>query len=254
MRIAVRIRINFSESTSVVPFDNQKFLNGLTHRWLGKKNGFHDDFSEYSVSPLRGGFRDGDGLSFKKGYIIISSICEKFIDTIEKGIQKDIDESKEFNFGMYPISMSQIVDNIYNTNFFFTHSPILLHDIKLKISGSNKFYTTKGQIEFTKTGEKKEVPIDVNKILYNKTRKKLLRLNPNIDLTGFNIFFTKEAIKNSKVKRIKIGKEETVNYASAGSVIILGNSEVKNLLYYTGVGDSCGSGFGTLVTKLIHDK
>lgn len=248
-----RIKIQFTNNTEIVPFNNQKFVNGFIHKTIGQNNEFHDKRSDYCVSLLRGGeiSKDKNGLNFKNGYIIVSTINPKFMLKLLNELIKGIKSEKglDFCFGMKVKDCIKIDDDIVNKNYFIAHSPILLQE-RTKLY--TRFYTFEGIIEFDKCGNiKRNNSIDVNKKLFDHTVNKLLSFNPNIDLTGFDIFFTNksERLQNNKVKRIVIGQHNIVNYASACQIVIRGKQEIKDMLYHIGVGDSCGSGFGTLIRE-----
>ena len=78
----MRITLNFG--STLVPFTEptQNYVNSMLHSILGKNNPYHDKFSCYSVSFLRGGKLTSDGLVYPDGgKLYISSPDETFIET-----------------------------------------------------------------------------------------------------------------------------------------------------------------------------
>ena len=63
----MRITLNFEPT--MVPFNEptQNYVNGMVHAIIGKDNSYHDKFSNYSVSFLRGGKLTPEGLIYPNG-------------------------------------------------------------------------------------------------------------------------------------------------------------------------------------------
>ena len=215
------IKVFFSKPNVKIPVNNQKQLNSFIHRCIGENNEFHDKFSDYAISSLQGGKLNSDKktLSFNDNpYIVISSENIDFLQTIMMGIQFK-------NEKLYDMSVNNIMPcGEYSVNQFFdkviTISPILLKD-----------------------KENKKITIKDDKwinLLIENCKNKLKHLNI-IDNT-FNI----EIRNHDKAKEKSIYVGEVFNPSSLVSLKIYGKKKTRIALYNLGLGNSTGSGFGSI--------
>ena len=222
----MRIKINLSSCDTPLNINNQFMVNSYIHRVLGENNPYHDTPSDYVVSNLRGGkwIPGSDTIDFSNGgFIVLSTIDNEFLNKILLGLFSGI----EFGKGIRFTGIDYIEEKIYvgGVNHFRTLTPILLKGRK----GEQKFLT----IEDSKF---------VNE-LESRTKNRLNKIKDNLDWGDFKIVI-KEHTKH-KVRSVLI--KDIINRASECQIDIYGSKGVLDLIYNTGIGQSCGSGFGLLV-------
>lgn len=78
-------------------------------------------------------------------------------------------------------------------------------------------------------------------------KNKLSKIDSTLDLREFDVKIDKNSNKN-KIKKISILKEEKniINHANKCNLSITCNKKIADILYNIGIGQSCGSGFGTI--------
>ncbi len=224
----MRYKINFKTNNSILPINNQHILNGYIHRVLGTNNKYHDNSSNYNISSIQGGKFDKNSgsLTFKESaYIIVSSLDIEFINNFISGLLSN----NSITDGFVLNNIELVNDIIYDGyNNFSTLSPIIL-----KVN--NKYITTDDDNfidEFTNY---------LKSVVYKKFGKNL----------NFEI-----RLSNSKKKTKLIKVKNIFNKCSQFSFTINGDKRVSELFYYTGIGLSRGSGFGTIIPshKLKNER
>lgn len=216
----MRFNIYFTKPNVNIPINNQKELNSFIHRCLGKDNKLHDAFSDYSISSLQGGKNDNQILHFEnEPYITISSLNFDFIGKMMYGAQFN-------NEKLFDMSVSRIEPlGEYNVNPYFdkiiTISPILLKDIDKR-----KKLTIKDDNWLNRLNE--------------QSKAKLKHLG--IEDETFNIKVRNP--EKAKTKNIHVG--EVFNPCSMVSLEVYGKKETRIALYNLGLGNSTGSGFGSI--------
>jgi len=228
----MRIKINFTKNTEPVRIDNQSQVNGYIHKCLGDNNQYHDNVSDYCISSLMGGKLNEDRktLSFDNGgYITVSSLNNEFINTLLMGILTKPDLMCGMKFaGVDPID-ERFIDG---WNHFATLSPLII-----------KEYETKEKYRFVTMNEP-----NFNDKIKNYLIKKISKINPKLDLSDFDVVIPNNP--SHKVKRIMV--KNVVNYANQCHISIKCKKEVANLLFNIGLGQSTGSGFGTIYNTRNH--
>jgi len=117
-------------------------------------------------------------------------------------------------------------ETFYNgINHFFLLSPFILKEYKSK--DKYRFRTFKDD--------------DFEEYLNRHTINKLLKINPKLNLKNFKIEINSE---KCKVKRIMV--KNILNIANQCQLSVHCSKQVAELLSNVGVGQSCGSGFGSL--------
>lgn len=219
----MRLKIKLSSSNYNIPINNQYIVNNFFHRLLGKNNKYHDTYSNYCVSNLIGGKLIDDNkthVSFNDGgYIVISSYDIELMSQILIGLaehNKFYKDIKVNGFEYLP------PEKFYNGwNYFRTLTPILL-----KIKGQ---FITIDDDNFVDE-------------LIAQTKRKLLKINSNLDLSKFNIIINKHP--SHKIKKVLV--RNVINKASQIHLNIFCDKKVADILYNVGVGNSTGSGFGMI--------
>jgi CRISPR-associated endoribonuclease Cas6 len=219
----MRIKIIFTSSTQKVLINNQHLVNGYIHRLLGENNEYHDSKSNYCISQLCGGKLNDDKetLSFIKPYIIVTSNDEKLISRISD----ELFENPIFTHGMSFNDIQYIEETFINGwNHFFTLSPILL--VEQEYGQLKRFITVND-------------PLFESKLL-ERTKSKINKIDPKINLDDFELKI------NGAKKQKKIMVKNVMNLASVTKISIKSSKKVAELLYNYGIGQSTGSGFGSI--------
>jgi CRISPR-associated endoribonuclease Cas6 len=228
----MRIKINFSKNTRPVSIANQSQVNGYIHKCLGIDNKYHDAVNNYAVSSLMGGRLNEDKktVSFDNGgYITVSSSDTEFMNKLVMGILNN----QEFTCGMNFAGVDPINETFINGwNHFATLSPFL---IKEKTDNGYGFVTLNDD----------NFEAKVKSYLLNK----LSKIDPTLNLTNFNV----KIPNNPKHKVKKILVKNVINHANQCHLSINCDKRVAELLYNIGVGQSTGSGFGTVYNTRNHN-
>lgn len=220
----MRIKIEFSSSTEIIPFNYQKKLTGCIHKWLGDQNELHGDLSLYCFSNLEG-LKTVKGKGLKcdfVGFFFFSSAVSSITKSVIKGIQ----EQPEMFSGM-TVQGTTILpkEDFKKEQRFLVASPVLVK--RNREDGTKKHYDY---------SEPK-----INDLLTETLKKKMGLIG--LDSSNVQVFFDK-SYPNPKTKIIAHGKIR--NKVSICPVIIKGTAEQIEFAYEVGVGNSTGIGFGAL--------
>ena len=228
----MRLKFNYTKNTSDVLINNQEFMNSYVHKCLGRNNKFHDTKNYYSISNLRGGKLNSENgiLNFENGaYFIVSSLNQEFLNRFLIGVMNN----QELFSGMKFCGVDYIEEKfIDGWNHFATLSPFLVKKYNDKKTYSFLTLTDENFREELKT------------YLINKISK----INPKLDITGFDIIIPDNS--THKVKKVMV--KNVINKANQCHVSIYCNKQVAELLYNFGLGQSTGSGFGTIYKTENH--
>lgn len=230
------MRIKISLPAINVPIsvhDVQMKVNSYVHKLFGINNEYHDTFSQYCVSSLmRGKFNKVDKtFTYPKGtYIIFSTNSADIINAVTKNIWFIKFDDKYEMLSVKPISEKFITGN----NYLTTLTPILLVDNSER--NKRKFITIEDLGVFEK---------ELNK----RTKIKLEKLDEEVDLKNFYI----KVLDSGYNKVLPIFVNKVFNLTSQCNLLITGKNETVNMLYNLGIGQSTGSGFGTVYTTHQHN-
>lgn len=220
----MRIKITFTGTDKQIPINNQTIVNSFIHKCLGENNEYHDAKNNYSVSMLNGGKLSDDKKYLKYdngGYIIVSSNDTNFFGKLIVGMMS----KPVFYLDMKFKTFDYIQEEMGNGwNNFYTISPFII-----------KKYIDKKNYTFHKLTDS-DFKDSIKQHIINKTKK----LYPNIDTSEIDVQITD--YHSNKVKKIMI--HGVSNYANRCNVSVFCNKVVAEMLYNTGLGQSCGSGFG----------
>jgi len=226
----MRLKIEFTKP-ALIEADNQHIVNRFIHNLLGRDNIYHDVSSNYNVSNLCGGRLDKKTrlISFKTSnpFIIVSSLDNEFLNKILMGLLQKPFLTADCSFKDVTFINEELNDGWNN---FLTLSPILLKNV------DDKFLTVKD--------------VDFSEKLREQTIRKLSAINPNLDLSDFDL-----VIEDKPLNRVCVRKVKSVyNYASICNVKIKGSKKIIEQLYNLGIGNSTGCGFGTIYKTFDNYK
>ncbi len=216
----MRINLQLSPSTQIIPFDYQHELIRAFHRYL-PANTIHDDLSLYSLSWLMGGKAQSGGLMFPNGARWFSSFYD---DSFAKDFLVQILKMPSFPFGMR-ISDVQIQDTplFGNTYKFRAESPVLAKHF----DGT----TIKHRI-FSEP--------EANEVLTHTLQSKLRAVGLSDDIAlRFDTSYSGAKTKLVTIKNIQ-------NRASLCPIIAEGSPESIAFAWCVGIGHCTGSGFGAV--------
>lgn len=218
----MRVKINFEANGVILPSHNQHMVNGFVHKCLGKNNEFHDAPNDYCVSMLAGGRLFGQGkLIFDKEMFLVISGDENFVSKFVSGALS----IGSFN-GNRIIDINPIVEKFYDgQNHFATLSPILL-----------KRYDGKSAYKFYRVEDE-----DYESALCSHTKRRLQKVIPDIDVSKVKVTVK---CHGAKTKRVIV--KNVANVANAHYVTVECTKEIAATLHRIGLGQSTGSGFGTI--------
>lgn len=219
----MKINIYFSYPANPITINNQHDVNSFIHRTLGH-NGYHDTFSNYSISSLQGGRYIGNGLidfPSEQPWIQVASQDTEFILSLIMALNSTNNTLLGMKYDRFDKN-DFVVGN--SSDVVYTISPILLKD---KDTGFKITFRDDNWL---------------NKLISN-CKNKLSRLSTPIIDDSFNIELID--IENAKVKKI-IVKDDCWAIASQVIMKVSGKKETRIALYEMGFGGSTGSGFGSV--------
>jgi CRISPR-associated endoribonuclease Cas6 len=228
----MRIKINFTASIGEVPVNHQSLLNGYVHKCLGSNNEYHNKRNDYAISSLIGGFlnKENQTVDFKNGaYFVVSSLDLNFINKLLIGVISN----PNFTHGMVFDGVDHISEEFYDgLNHFTTLSPFLIKEY----SDKNKYsFLTLDDADFA------------NKVKDYLIRK-ITKIDPKLDLSDFEVIVPK--FDAHKVQKVMV--KNVINKANKCQISIKCNKKIAELIYNIGLGQSTGSGFGTLYKTENH--
>jgi CRISPR-associated endoribonuclease Cas6 len=222
----MRLKINFTANTTPVPVHTQQMMNSYVHKCLGRNNSYHDAKNNYAISTLQGGKlnKEEQTLEFENGsYFVISSLDNEFLNKLLIGIMNN----QDLFCGMTFNGVDYLDEVFYDGwNHFATLSPFI---IKHYFDKKNYSFVTLNDADFQ---------IKVKEYLI----KKISKVSPELNLDGFDVHIPNH--ESHKVKKIMV--KNVVNKANQCQISIHCSKEVAKLIYNIGLGQSTGSGFGTL--------
>lgn len=231
----MRYKINFTENLEIVP-NNQQLVNSYIHKCLGVNNPYHDKPSNYCVSRLLGKnskiINNGANINYPNGsYILVTSLDLEFLNKIITGIVNN----PVFGFGMKLSGIDLLEENFYDGwNYFKTTN---MGFILKRLDENHK------QIGYHNLNDK-DFASEVKKHIINKFSK----INPNLDFSDFNVVINQH--NSHKVKTIYC--KNVKNVANICQINIFANKNIAKYIYNYGLGQSTGSGFGSIYTTKYH--
>lgn len=218
----MRIYLNLSKNTQIVPFNYQQKIVGAFHKWLGE-NELHDDISLYSLSWLSRGIPTRGGLNFPRGSTLYISSPQK--DLHKKAID-GIFNDQYINWGMKVETVQMKPTPDFGTKqLFLAQSPILIKR-KREDSAHHQYYFPDDP--------------EANELLTETLHRKLERIGLSTNVSvKFDETYPKPIVKKIIYRNIDIK-------ATICPVIVEGAAEAVAFAWDVGIGNSTGIGFGAL--------
>lgn len=222
----MRIKINFTKNTQPVP-NNLKHVNSWFHKCIGQNNDLHDKPSDYNLSGMCGGSVTDNGKTKNfpnGGYILFTTENNELIEQLIIGTMSN----PNFGFGMTIAGIDFIDETIYNG---FNHFKTTEYGFIIKDKDEN------GKVNFVTLED--DMFIDkVKKHIINKFTK----INPKLKFNDLDIKMNNHI--GNKVRNVMV--KNIVNKSNVCQLTINCNAQLAKALYHYGIGQSTGSGFGTI--------
>ena len=218
----MRIYLQLTKNTELIPFNYQPFLTGALHKWLGKENIEHGNVSLYSFSWLQYADTTKEGINLKRGSnFFISAYDEALIKSIVRGIMAD----PSVCFGSAVSSVDVMETPIFsNAQRFNVASPVFIKGFEKEENKHIRFDDDMASYYLTETMQRKlslvGLPADNIKVRFDKNYP-----NPRTKVITYK----------------GIG-----NQVNLCPVIVEGTPEQVAFAWNVGVGNSTGIGFGAL--------
>jgi CRISPR-associated endoribonuclease Cas6 len=233
----MRIKLKFTKNTEKVP-NNLQVVNSYIHpRCLGNNNKYHDSHSNYCISRLLGGeiIDGGRNIEYSDGgYILVTSVDDEFLNKIIMGVL----QNTTFGYGMEFSGIDNIIENFYNGwNYFKTTNAgfLLKKHENERIENDCDCWTLNDE----------GIALKIKEHIINKFGK----IYPEIDFSDLIV-----EINNHPSHKVETIYSKTVkNFVNICQINIHTNKVLAEALYNYGIGQSCGSGFGTIYTTQYND-
>lgn len=224
----MRIKINFKGSNTAYENNNLKQVKGwFEDNAIGRHNDMHDKFSNYSLSPMMGGKRNGKYISYPDGgYVYFTTMDIELINMVSNNLFCNCKGSKvgDLEYKWF----ESVPDFHIHSDFDLvrTMSPVLM---RMK----DKSYMTVKDEKF----------IDE---LLSRSKRKLIKagLNENkVNTLNMSMFHPENA------STVNMQYNGIPNIGSKVMLVVTGDKHVRETLYSMGLGMSTGCGFGTVTVN-----
>lgn len=223
----MRIKINFSPNTESFTGPVNDYVNGFIHKCLGGGNKWHDTFSPYAISQMKGGVLNPDTgfIDFPDGGHIVVAVDKteaEFITALLKGLVNMSDGRVQ--------TMRYEGMSSYSVNECDKFDITRIECVRLMDNG--KAVTCEDE--------------DFLRLLRDHTVKKLKRCGvSDSDAESIRLEpFHREKWKVKYVKMKNYNEHPVITPASNIMVVVRGNREARRKILNLGYGQSTGCGFG----------
>lgn len=229
----MRIIIRFSKTEELVPINNQSYVNYYIYKkCLGDNNVYHDAKSNYCISSIQGGKLTSDKKNLKfdnGGFIVVTSKDETFLNDLIGGVMNN----PKLNWGMEYVNIEFVRENFTDGwNHFATLSPFIIK----KNNGYKSYsFSTMNDVDFIQT-------------IHNHLVKKINNRYPHIDTTELKVRVNSHPSHKIKLIRVKNVENET----NQCHISLFCDKTLAEIIYNMGIGQSTGSGFGTIYKTENH--
>lgn len=219
----MRLHLQTTVNDGIIPFDYQKKLTGVIHKWMGSNNEEHGKISLYSFSWLRNTKKVENGVVCTKGSnLFISAYDNDLLRKICLNIRKTPDL---FNGMRVCEIIIEDEPDLTKKELFYLGSPILI-----------KRYFDKENIEYC--FENPESGRMLEETLRNKMKLAGLPDDDTLHIE-FDLSY-----KNKKTKLVWYN--HISSKANMCPVIIKGSNVTKQFAWNVGLGNCTGVGFGSI--------
>lgn len=215
----MKIKLIFSPSNLPFNESTQNAVNSCIHRMFGKDNKCHNSFSNYAVSSLFGGVIVDGKMTYPNGAHFYFSSHDDELN--EKVMYKAIDGIDMHDMKLISINFEDFKPHS-DYDIVRTISPILLKD-------KDRIITYKDS--------------DFIDVLTKKSKLKL-KYDGFTDKEINSLVIEPFHFENARLKFPKV--HNIVNKSSQVMLIIKGDKAMRKALYEMGLGNSTGSGFGSI--------
>lgn len=223
-----RFELELLASKDFLPFDYNYQLFSSLHSWLGNGNEWHGKRGLFTFSGLDGLKKHGNALVCAREIVTwhVGTADEVFAEALIEGLKSD----KTVAFGLKVKELYELNPPQFKAiETFKVISPVFLKEISDgKTEGVNK----------PKTNHVVYTDAKASDTLTNRCNSKLTALGlPHVQAS-----FAPAGSARTKLVSVKVVKMRT----SVCPVRLVGSPDSIHALWCTGVGDSCGLGFGML--------
>lgn len=220
----MRLHISTTPNTNDVPFNYQRRLTGVVHKWFGEKNSEHGSTSLYSFSWLGKAVVERGGLVFPQGAEWFISFHDE--ELLKRTMKGALESPAMFDgIAVKDIRITEDPD-LTDRVFFRLASPVFIK--RVLPSGKTQHFTY----------EDPEAGDLMTATLQNKLRMAGLEEDDSLKVS-FDLSYVNRKIKLMEYDGVR-------NKASMCPVIIQGKSETKQFAWNVGIGNSTGIGFGSI--------
>lgn len=220
----MRIKINFKGSNTAYENNNLKQVKGwFEDNVIGRNNDIHNKFSNYSLSPMMGGKRNGKYISYPDGgYVYFTTNSGDLMLKVTMALFNMVNTTKVGDLEYRNFEMVKDFHIHSDYDLVRTISPILLKVNHKQITVNDDCFLS---------------------VLKERCVKKLIDngVSKNDANTLSIDFFHKE---NAKVVNMQYNNIH--NLTTKAMFVIKGNRHAREILYNMGIGSSTGCGFGTV--------
>lgn len=221
----MRLNIQTTPNTHLIPTNYHPKLVGTLHKWLGKNNDEHGKISLYSFSALHGTKYENEKITCPYGAKFFISFYDPFT---AKKVIKSILESPEMFSGMTVSDLSIEEDkDLSDREIFYFASPIFVKQINRGEKNSKEF-----------TFDDSESASIMTETL--KAKMRIAGLPPDDSLE------VKFDVSYSKKKHTIFWYRDISMRVNKCPVIIKGRPETKLFAWNVGIGNSTGIGLGAI--------
>ncbi|MBO0933007.1 CRISPR-associated endoribonuclease Cas6 [Fibrella aquatilis] len=222
----MRLQLQLTPNTQLVPFNHIHFLTGAIHKWLGPENDIHDGLSLYSFGWLRGGQGRKEGLTFPKGATWNISF---FDDTVTRQLIKGLLKQPDVMYGMRVIATSDIPTPNFGESYLFKTDGSSVVARSKRADGSRAYLLWDDPA--------------ADEAITGLLKQKLIKAGYAGDDLSVRVSFDR-SYSEARTKKIKV--KTTEHKGSECPVLVEGTPEAVRFAWLVGIGDLTGSGFGGL--------
>ena len=219
----MRIQLQLTPNTQLVPFNHLHELTRRLHRWLGAENSLHDGISLYSFGWLKGGKGKGGALSFPVGATWQISF---YNEEVSRKLLMGIINYPEVFYGMRVHEVQELPTPNFGEQYrFVADGPVIARQVRQDGSREYLYFDS---------------PAADATLTTTLQHKLELAGLPSEDVSvAFDRTYANPRQKLVEIKGIQ-------HKGSLCPVIVSGSPEAVQFAWLVGAGELTGSGFGAL--------